>query len=424
MKLYDWFAGRASLGKSRILTKQETFRLIPSLYPDGLVGGVSYYDGQFDDARFGVTLVKAFTEAGGEVANYVRAVDLERDNTGRLAAAVVEDVFTRQKSAVRARAFVNATGPFSDDIRLLANPTARKRIVRSKGAHILLPLENEGSDALLIPKTEDGRIIFAIPWLGRLLVGTTDEEVRSPEESVVTREDAEYLLRHLNHYSARKYKLDDIVSGFAGVRPLVQQADSRQTKNLIREHEVEVDQRSRLVSILGGKWTTYRVMAKQTIDVIAEELGESNRPSATHHHPLAGASGFTPDFWKTLVRDCAIGEPTARHLAEKFGTQSPAVLELTKQDPALKLPLVADSPAIQAEIVFCIRQEMAVTIEDILARRIGLQFFDWRLAMEAAPVVASHLARELAWSDQQRDEAVQAYVAKIKRSISSISPHD
>jgi glycerol-3-phosphate dehydrogenase len=424
MKLYDWFAGSASLGKSRILTKEETLHLVPALNPRGLVGGVSYYDGQFDDARFGITLVTTFVEAGGEVANYLRVVDFERGHAGRLSAAVVQDVFTRENSIIRARAFVNATGPFSDDIRLLANLGATKRLVGSKGAHILLPLANDGSDALLIPKTEDGRVIFAIPWLGRLLVGTTDEEVSSAEESVVTREDAKYLLRHLNHYSNGTYKFEDIVSGFAGIRPLVQQAASRQTKKIVREHEVEVDDHSRLVSILGGKWTTYRVMAQQTIDTVANQLGSSPRPSASQHHQLAGAAGFAPDYWKTLLRDHAFSEATARHLAEKFGTQSPAVLELTKQNPQLKSPIVADWPAIQAEIVFCIREEMAVTIEDILARRIGLQFFDWRLAMEAAPVVASHLARELVWSNQQREEAAQSYVAKIKRYLSSIGLPD
>jgi|SRR5215470_4873132 len=419
MKLYDWFAGGASLGKSRILTKQETLRLVPSLDASGLVGGVSYYDGQFDDARFGVTLVKTFVEAGGDVANYLKVIGFERGNTPKLAAAVVEDVFSRQKSIIRARAFVNASGPFSDDIRLLANPRATKRLVRSKGAHILLPLERD-SHALLIPKTEDGRVIFAIPWLGRLLVGTTDQEVSSAEETFVTREDAEYLLLHLNHYSSRTYKFEDIVSGFAGIRPLVQQAGSRQTKKLAREHEVEVDDCSRLVSILGGKWTTYRVMAEQTIDKVIGELGGPPRPSVSQHHPLAGASKNPLEYWKTLVRDHGVSESTGRHLAEKFGTQSPLLLELASQDPELKAPIVADSPAIRAEIVFCIRQEMAVTIEDILARRIGLQFFHWRLAIKAAPVVASHLARELAWSDEKRDKAVQTYVAKIKSSLSSI----
>jgi glycerol-3-phosphate dehydrogenase len=415
LKIYDWIAGHASLGKSRVLSRQETLHLLPSLDQRRLSGGVSYYDGQFDDARYGVTVVKTFADAGGEVANYLRVVDFGKNPVGDLISAIAEDVFSGQKFPVRARAFVNATGPFSDDIRLRANPAATRRLVRSKGAHILLPLENHSPEALLIPKTEDGRVIFAIPWLGRLLVGTTDEEVTRADEPVVTQEDAAYLLRHLNLYSARQYKLDEIVSAFAGVRPLVQHADSRQTKKLVREHEVELDEATGLVSILGGKWTTYRVMAEHTLDVVAQQLGGAGRRSSSQHHPLAGASGYASDYWKALAREYELPESTARHLTEKFGTQSRAVLELTKTNPELKMPIVAGAPAVQSEIVYCVRQEMAVTIEDILARRIGLQYFDWKMAIEAAPVVASHLAQQLAWSDQERDDAVQAYVTKINR---------
>lgn len=420
LKIYDWIAGQASLGKSRVLSRQETLHLLPSQDQRRLSGGVSYYDGQFDDARFGVTLVKTFADAGGEVANYLRVVDFERDPAAKLTGLIAQDVSSGQKFQVRARAFVNATGPFSDDIRLRANPGASRRLVRSKGAHILLPLENHSADAVLIPKTEDGRVIFAIPWLGRLLVGTTDQEVASAEEPVVTREDAAYLLRHLNLYSARQYKLEEIVSAFAGVRPLVQQATSRQTKKLVREHEVELDETTGLVSILGGKWTTYRVMAEHTVNVVARLLGDAGRHSSSQHHPLAGASGYAPDYWKTVAQEYDLAESTAHHLTEKFGSQSPAVLELTKTNPELKLPIVGGASAIHAEIVYCVRQEMAVTIEDVLARRIGLQYFDWKLAMQAAPVVASHLAQELAWSDQQKNDAVQIYVSKINRCLTSI----
>jgi glycerol-3-phosphate dehydrogenase len=420
MKVYDWLAGNASLGSSRILNKQETLRLVPTLNADRLVGGVAYRDGQFDDARLAVTLVKTFADAGGDVANYLRIVDFEKESGGKLIAAVAEDVFTRQRVAIRARAFVNATGPFSDEVRLMATPVLPKRLVRSKGAHILLPLDEDVNDALLIPKTEDGRVIFAIPWLGRLLVGTTDQEVPTAEEPVVTQEDAAYLLRHLNRYTAQQYAHDEIVSAFAGVRPLVQPVHTRQTKKLVREHEVEVDERSGLVSILGGKWTTYRVMAENTIDAVAKMLGGLGGQTNSQHHQLAGAAGYTTESWRTLAREYELTEPAARHLAEKFGMESARVLELTKEDPDLKSPIVAGAPPICAEIVYCAQQEMAVTIEDLLARRIGLQYFDWRLAMEAAPVVASHLARELGWSDQQRNEAIQDYIGKIARWLAAI----
>jgi len=420
MKIYDWLAGNASLGGSRILSKQEALHLVPTLRTDRLAGGVSYRDGQFDDARLAVTLVKTFADSAGEVVNYLRVVDLEKDSTGKLVATIAEDVFSEQKITIRARAFVNAAGPFSDEVRLMAAPALPRRLVRSKGAHILLPLEEGVNDALLIPKTEDGRVIFAIPWLGRLLVGTTDQEVPTAEEPMVTQEDAAYLLRHLNRYTARHYAHDEIVSAFAGVRPLVQPDHSRQTKKLVREHEVEIDEHSGLVSILGGKWTTYRVMAEHTIDAVAKTLGRANTRTNSQHLPLAGATGYTAEYWRTLVREYDVTEATGRHLAEKFGMESAHVLELTKENTVLKSPIVAGSPSICAEIIYCARHEMAVTIEDVLARRIGLQYFDWRLAMQAASVVASHLARELGWSDQQRNEAIHDYVGRIERWLAAI----
>jgi len=420
MKIYDWLAGNASLGGSRILSKQEALHLVPTLRTDRLAGGVSYRDGQFDDARLAVTLVKTFADSAGEVVNYLRVVDLEKDSTGKLVATIAEDVFSEQKITIRARAFVNAAGPFSDEVRLMAAPALPRRLVRSKGAHILLPLEEGVNDALLIPKTEDGRVIFAIPWQGRLLVGTTDQEVPTAEEPMVTQEDAAYLLRHLNRYTARHYAHDEIVSAFAGVRPLVQPDHSRQTKKLVREHEVEIDEHSGLVSILGGKWTTYRVMAEHTIDAVAKTLGRANTRTNSQHLPLAGATGYTAEYWRTLVREYDVTEATGRHLAEKFGMESAHVLELTKENTVLKSPIVAGSPSICAEIIYCARHEMAVTIEDVLARRIGLQYFDWRLAMQAASVVASHLARELGWSDQQRNEAIHDYVGRIERWLAAI----
>jgi len=237
---------------------------------------------------------------------------------------------------------------------------------------------------------------------------------------MVTQGDAVYLLRHLNRYTARQYAHEEIVSGFAGVRPLVQPAHSRQTKNLVREHEVEIDQHSGLVSILGGKWTTYRVMAEHTIDAVARMLGRARTRTSSQNHQLAGTAGYTTEYWRTLAREYEVTKSTARHLAEKFGMESVRVLELTKENPDLKSPVVAGAAPIRAEIVYSARREMAVTIEDVLARRIGLQYFDWRLAIEAAPVVASQLASELDWSDQQRNEAIQDYVGKIKRWLAAI----
>lgn len=416
LKLYDWIAGEARLDESRFLSWPQALASFPTLKGDRLAGAVTYQDGQFDDARYCVSLVKSFAEAGGEVANYLKVVGFERDSNGRLSAAIAEDGFAGRSFRLRARAFVNATGSFSDSLRSLANPSARRRLVLSKGVHILLPLVGDVRSALLIPKTEDGRVIFAIPWLGRLLVGTTDQEVRLDDDMSVTCEEAEYLLEHLNRYSTLQYAVGDVVSAFSGIRPLLRAKHARQTKKLIREHEVEVDQTTGLISILGGKWTTYRAMAEDTIDTVQKQLG-LNRSTTTRNHRLAGAVGYHPDDWRLLASEHGLDEATAKHLLEKFGGEASAVLAIARENPELKAPIVPGVPALLAEIVYCARQEMAVTIEDVLARRIGLQLFSWRLAMQAAPVVAAHLVRELGWSSEEKDHAVRDYIHKLERSL-------
>lgn len=420
MKVYDWIAGKAKLTSSRVLSPAEALRRNSSLKTDQPIGAVAYQDAQFDDARYGITLVKTFANAGGEVANYLRVVGFERGPDGNLLAARTEDTLSNQHLHVRARAFVNATGPFSDAVRSLVNPRALPRLVLSRGVHILLPLDEGIDGALLIPRTEDGRVIFAIPWLGRLLVGTTDQETTLEDELVVSRAEAEYLLRHINRYSARQRTIGEVVAGFAGVRPLVRPHHAQATKKLIREHEVEVDQNSGLISILGGKWTTYRAMAEDTINAVESRRGGPLRPSATAQHLLAGAEGYSPDYWMQLTREHPLDEPTARHLALKFGTDAPAVLDIAKLRPEFFEPIIEGALPIQAEVLYSIRHEMAASIEDVLSRRLGLQQYDWKLAMRAAPVVASHLASELGWSDLQKDEEIRRYVTKIDRFLVAI----
>jgi glycerol-3-phosphate dehydrogenase len=416
MKIYEWIASKATLGPSRIHFKKEALTKLPNLESDRLRGAVSYWDGQFDDARYCITLVKTFADAGGEGANYLKATEFERDSQGHLNAVIVEDRRSGQKFPLRARGIVNATGPFSDRLRRLVNPSASKRLAPSKGVHVLLPLEYGISRALLIPKTEDGRVIFAIPWLGRLLVGTTDDEVELTDPLLVTQQEAEYLLRHLNLYCSNQYRREDIVAVFSGVRPLVKSGHT-QTKALARDHEIEVDRPSGMVSILGGKWTTYRHMAEQTIDVLQRELGATygatSAPSKTRHYPLAGAAGYSEDYWQTLTPEYGLAEQSARHLCEKFGAEAEAVLALTKENAELREPVVKDGAPLRAEIVYGVRHEMACTIEDILARRMGLQFYSLAMAIAAAPVVASHLASELGWSSRDELVAVEDYLRKV-----------
>jgi glycerol-3-phosphate dehydrogenase len=258
LKIYDWLAGPGRISSSKLMSREETLDRMPELNPEGLVGSVAYADGQFDDARYNVALVDTFTRAGGHALNYARVSGFLRDSTGRISGVTVQDQVNGNAFTLKAHATVNATGPLSDSVRQLATPGLKKRMRPSKGAHILLPLDLfPTEDALLIPKTEDGRVLFAVPWGGRLLVGTTDEEVSPDAELVVTAEDVDYLLRHLNQYAARPITPGDIVSGFAGARPLVGSDSSSDTKKLARDDVIEVDPASGLISIMGGKWTTH-----------------------------------------------------------------------------------------------------------------------------------------------------------------------
>jgi glycerol-3-phosphate dehydrogenase len=415
IKFYDWIAGSASLFPSRMLGRAETLRRMPSLRSHKLVGCVSYTDGQFDDARFGITLAQTFSQQGGELINYAKGVAFAKDANGKLAALEVEDQLSRERFQIRAKVFLNCTGPYADQLRRLANPALAERLRLSKGVHLVLPLESiQSESALLIPKTEDGRVIFAIPYLGRLLVGTTDDEAQLSDAMVVTPEEIRYLLGYVNQYMNVKLTPQDVQSAFAGLRPLVKSQDAVNTRKLIRDHEVEVDADSGLISVLGGKWTTYRAMAEDGIDRAQQALGGQSAACRTLDFPLTGAEGFWVDYWRQLAEKYGLSPRTAQHLAQKFGTDAPKVLALAELEPQLLHPLSPGGTAIRAEAVYAIREEMAQTIEDVLLRRIGVQFHGWKEAAEAAPVVGQLLAREFAWSEAQTSQALAAYLATIR----------
>jgi glycerol-3-phosphate dehydrogenase len=375
LKMYDWIAGKGSLGASRILSKSETMRDLPLVQANGLAGAATYTDGQFDDARYCLALVLTFVANGGVAKNHTRVIDFEKQG-GRIVAAVVEDQFTKEAMSIKAGAFINATGPFSDAVRKLASANAAPRLSPSKGVHILFPMPADwGRNALLVPKTEDGRVIFALPYNGRLMVGTTDTAASPSTEMVVTRDEIDYLLRQINPYLSRPLTAAEIVSGFAGLRPLVRSADTTKTSQLIRDDEVEVDPDSGLISILGGKWSTYRHMAEKTINRI------STVPCRTHTTPLVGSD-----------------------TADK-------VRQIAAESPDLARPLIDGAPHIRAEVVYAVRHQMARTVEDVIARRIGLELYDWRAAMAAAPAVADLMGLDRGHAEE--------YARKIRRLIES-----
>jgi glycerol-3-phosphate dehydrogenase len=424
LKIYDWLSGKARISPSRFLSREETLERMPGLNAEGLVGSVAYADGQFDDARYNLALVETFAQAGGTALNHAKVTDFLRGSNGKIVGIIFQDQLTHDKFALNASAFVNATGPLSDSLRQLATPTLQKRMRPSKGSHILLPHDVFPSkDALLIPKTEDGRVLFAIPWGGRLLVGTTDEEVAPDTELVVTKEDVDYMLRHLNHYLAKPVTGDDIVSGFAGARPLVRSEGVSDTKELVRDDVIEVDPASGLISIMGGKWTTHRAMAEDTINVVQQALGLPQTDSKTRKRILYGGEGFTENYWKKLCREHQISKATALHLTAKFGTASEKVLGLATENTDLLHPILPEHPAIRAEIIYACRYEMAATIEDMLARRLGMQFYSWSDSIDAAPIVGFLMQQELNWSGASTRDAIALYVEKIHylRSAAGLS---
>jgi glycerol-3-phosphate dehydrogenase len=233
----------------------------------------------------------------------------------------------------------------------------------------------------------------------------------------VTKEDVAYLLRHLNQYLARPVTANEIVSGFAGARPLVGSEDGGDTKKLARDDVIEVDPASGLISIMGGKWTTHRAMGEDTINRVQEALGATQTDSKTRNHVLYGGEGFTDDYWEKLCRQHQLSEETARHLTSKFGTAAEKVLALARENAALTRPILAGSPAIQAEVIYSVRYEMAATIEDVLARRLGMQLYSWRQAIDAASVVGSLMAEELQWTSEFARAATSRYVEKINHLL-------
>jgi len=421
LKLYDWLAGKAVLRSSFFLGRTRALARFANLNGSGLFGAALYSDGQFDDSRYNLALIRSCSDAGGDVLNYAAVTGFTKDRHGRLATAEVEERQSGTHLSIRANAFLNATGPFSDRLREMASPGITPRLILSKGVHIVLPLPaGFGNDAVLIPKTEDGRVIFAIPWQGRLLVGTTDTEATLDEVPSVTRAEAEYLLRHLNRYLTPPSTRSAIVSAMAGVRPLVRSGKRSRTSKMVRDYEIEVEPRSGLISVLGGKWTVYRLMAEHAVDAVQRGLNGKITPSRTRNYALLGSESHTIEAAENLAAIHGIAPDIARHLVDKFGSCALRVLELVRADASLGARIVPGAPQIAAEVVYCVREEMAMGIEDILSRRLGLQSFDWRLAIEAASAVGNILARELGWPRTRTGEEIRLYVDRIRASSEAL----
>lgn len=394
MRVYDALAGRYGFGDSANLSYDETLQRIPNIQVDGLRGGVVYHDGQFDDARLLVHL--AFTAAthGAVLTNYTQVTALERGADGFLSGVRARDRETSVERLVRARVVVNATGVFGDALRRLDDPAARPMIQPSQGVHLVLRKEFlPGDTAVMVPHTDDGRVLFAIPWHHVALIGTTDTPVSEVAlEPRAHDDEVEFLLAHAARYLERDPTRADVLSVFAGLRPLVGQVEDGGTAKVSREHTLHVSN-SGLLTIAGGKWTTYRKMAEDVVDHALTLAGLEPRPCLTRELPIHGCHHSAEGYGPLGV----------------YGADAPAVREVCRERAGLDAPVHPALPLLAGEVVWAARHELARTVDDALARRSRSLLFDARAAVEAAPRVAELLARELGREDGWAGEQVKAF---------------
>ena len=394
LKLYDLLAGKYGFGASKLLTKDETLERLPGLEQDELRGGVVYYDGQFDDARLLIHLAMTAADHGGTLLNYCPATGLIRDAEGYVNGVIAQDRETGEALSIPARIVVNATGVFTDSVRQMADPAAETLVVTSQGIHLVFDRSFlKGDTALMVPKTSDGRVLFVIPWHGHAVAGTTDTPVDAPSlEPRPLDEEIEFILDTAGRYLSRPPSREDVLAVYVGLRPLVK-GDGK-TSALSRDHVLHVDT-SGLLTITGGKWTTYRHMAEDCVD-----------------HAIT--LGKLPDLECTTKKlkihgylENAESSGSEEGSLDVYGSDAGAIRALA-QDPALAVRLHSELPYIAAEVVWAARAEMARTVEDVLARRTRALFLNARAATAMAEPVAKLLAPELghdgAWAAAQVNE--------------------
>jgi len=395
LKLYDLLAGTMGLGASRFLGPGEVLRRFPMIRSRGLKGGVLYYDGQFNDARMNLALALTAIGQGAAALNHLEVVRLVKSG-GKLVGAQVRERFGGASWEIRARCVVNACGPWGDLLRRLDDPEAAPLLRVSSGSHIVLPGSFAPSEAgITLPKTEDGRVLFILPWEGGCLVGTTDEPALPCDEPAATPADIDYLLRHLERYFNLQVARCDIRAAWSGLRPLVQHPEASDTARLSRDHVVSAS-RSGLVTIAGGKWTTYRKMAQDTVDFALRQGGLQPRSGCrTDRITLWGGEGYREDGAHSLADEFGLDPESARHLHRSYGDRSARVAELCSG--VFRERLSPGHPYLKGELLYAVRREMALRAADFLARRIPLALLDNEAARAAAPFVLQTMARELSW---------------------------
>ncbi|XP_043549723.1 glycerol-3-phosphate dehydrogenase, mitochondrial isoform X1 [Chiloscyllium plagiosum] len=419
IKMYDFVAGRQCLTNSYVLTKSRALELFPMLKKDKLVGAIVYYDGQHNDARMNLTIALTAARYGAAIANYVEAVSLlkTRDpDTDKeyVCGARCRNVETGELFDVKAKCVINATGPFTDSLRKMDDENVEKICQPSSGVHIVLPgYYSPEAMGLLDPATSDGRVIFFLPWEKVVIAGTTDTPTEITSKPIPHEEEINFILREIRNYLSPDVEVrrGDVLAAWSGIRPLVSDPNSKNTQSISRNHVVTVTD-SRLVTIAGGKWTTYRKMAEDTIDVAVKACNlDFAEPCKTVGLLLEGSHKWTPTLYITLVQYYGLGSEVAQHLASTYGDKAFQVARLAqvtgKRWPIVGKRLVAEFPYIEAEVKYAMK-EYACRAIDILARRTRLAFVNVQAAEEALPRIIEIMAGELNWSEKRMQDELAA----------------
>lgn len=394
LKVYERLSGKLSLGASTLLSRRKTLAMLPGVAAAGLRGGILYHDGQFDDARYAISLLRTFQDLGGTAINYVEAVGLLKRG-GKIVGVQARDCEEDARFDIQAKAVVNASGVFTEEVLAMDGEAGESLLAVSQGTHFVLPHSFlPGDAALMIPKTADGRVLFAIPWHESTIVGTTDVPVeRASAEPRSMASERTFLLEHIDRYFGRRPRGEEIRSMWSGLRPLVRKGGGK-TSKLSRDHTILVSQ-SGLVTVTGGKWTTYRRMGEDTINHAAGVGGLKKAASRTLDLKIHG--------WTERSAEMAEAD-------RAYGSDLPLLQRLSEEDAALEARLHPRLPYRLREVVWAARYEMARTVEDVLARRTRALFLDARAAMEAAPIVSEILAKELGRSEAWRERDLQQFV--------------
>lgn len=402
LKIYDMLAGKEGFGSSRNLSKEETIKLIPTVETEGLDGGVIYYDGQFDDARLLINMVQTAIEQGAIMANYMKVTQLVKDSD-QIDGFEVQDEETGKLYNIKAKVVINATGVFSDSVRKMDDPDAENIMTSSQGVHLVLDKSFlPGNSAIMVPHTEDGRVLFAVPWYNRTLIGTTETYIEDYKlEPIPQQQEIDFLLNHAAKYLTKDPEKKDIKSVFVGLRPLVKgHSSSKETASISRDHTITIS-KSGLISISGGKWTTYRKMAEDVIEQAVDIADLDYQSSVTKSLQIHGYHHNSSQYGQLA----------------HYGSDARKILDLCNEKTEYNEFLHLEYKIKVGELIWSIRNEMTRTIDDFLARRTRLLFLDAKASIEIAPKVAEIMKNELKFDQEWVNNQINSYLLLARNYI-------